>query len=334
MNMPLDMNKVAPANPSAPLGLAAPAAVFALLACAPFLVGNYYLAAAILVAIYLLPALGLNIIFGYTGMLSFAQGAFFGIGAYTSAILATRLGLPFWLTISLAVPAAAVVAWIVAIPALKLSKLSFVMVTLGLVLLAHAVAGNWIWLTQGHSGITGLPPPYLGFGEDALPLRSLRAYYYVALFVSIIGLAACYAIVASPAGRCLRAVRDDELLAAAYGIPVNRYKTIAFALSAGFAAVGGALEVHYITLASPSVFEIYYTNAFLVIVLAGGRGSFWAVPVATVAFVFTTQLFGMNPQVQQLLMGMVLVFLVFFMPNGFGPALVKLGNRLRRRAAT
>lgn len=313
-------------------GLLPAAAAFAgvvLLAALPFFVGNYVLAAAILTAVYLLPSLGLNVIFGYTGMLSFAQGAFFGIGAYTSAILATRLGLPFWVTVALAVPVAAAVAWVVAIPALRLSKLSFVMVTLGLVLIAHAVAGNWISLTQGHSGITNVPPPYLGFGEDAVPLRSLRAYFYVALGLSVLGLIACYWIVASPAGRSLRAIRDDELLAAAYGIPVNRYKTIAFAASAGFAAVGGALEVHYITIASPSSFEMYYTNAFLVIVLAGGRGSFWAVPVATVAFVFIMQVLSINPQSQQLLMGMILVFLVFFLPGGFGPALVKAGARLR-----
>jgi branched-chain amino acid transport system permease protein len=298
----------------------------------PVVGDNYVVAAGILAAIYLLPSLGLNIIFGYTGLLSFAQGAFFGIGAYVSAILATRLGWPFWLTFPAAGLVCAGLAVILAVPSLRLSRFSFVMVTLGFVIIAQTIAQNWVGLTEGNMGLTGVPRPVLALGSRALVLRTVPQYYYFSLAWAAVAICASWWILMSPAGRALRSIRDDEVLAASYGIPVARYKTIAFALSAAFAGVGGALEAHYLMIASPSGFDLYYTNVFLIIVLAGGRGTFWAVPIATVVFVFLAQLASFTPEQQQLLIGLLLLVLVFRLPDGFGPLFIAMAARWQRRA--
>jgi branched-chain amino acid transport system permease protein len=227
----------------------------------------------------------------------------------------------------------ALLAAVLAVPSLRLSRFSFVMVTLGFVIISQTIAQNWVGLTEGNMGIIGVPRPVLGVPPRRFVLRTVQEYYYFSFGWAALALVAYWWIVASPAGRALRAVRDDEVLAASYGVPVNRYKTIAFACSAVFAGVGGALEAHYLTIASPSGFDLYYTNVFLIIVLAGGRGSFWAVPVATVVFVFLSQLASFTPEQQQLMMGLLLLLLVFRLPGGFGPLFVDLAGRLRRRLA-
>ena len=304
----------------------------------PFLVDNYILSAGILAFIFLFPALGLNLIFGYTGLLSFAQGAFFGIGAYTSAVLALQLNLPFWITFPAAGLSCAVVAVIVAAPSLRLSSYSFVMVTLGFVVIAQAVSQNWISVTDGNMGLIGVPRPVIGSPDSGLVLNTVVLYYYFALGLAVLGILAFAWLVTSPAGRSMRAIRDDETLAAASGIPVRMYKTIVFACSAAFAGIGGAIEAHYLSVVSPQIFDMYYTNSILIIVLAGGAGTFWAVPISTVVFIGASQVLSIAPEAQQAIFGVLLLVLVFLLPKGFGPLAVRaargLGGCVRWRRRT
>ncbi|MDB5861463.1 MAG: branched-chain amino acid transport system / permease component family protein, partial [Ramlibacter sp.] len=140
-------------------------AALAALLTAPLVLDNYYLHALVLAMIFLLPAHGLNLILGYTGMLSLAQGVFFGIGAYASALLGVHFGTGFVINFLCAGVIAGLIALPLGIPALRLRATSFVMCTLGLVVIAQAVAKNWVGLTRGDMGLSGVARPKFGWGE-------------------------------------------------------------------------------------------------------------------------------------------------------------------------
>ena len=158
-----DMPRVA-ASRIARVNWGASAAALLLLMLCPLFMGDYYLHAMILAMVFLLPALGLNLILGYTGMLSLAQGVFFGIGAYASALLSIHYGTSFLVNFLAAGLIAGIVALPLGIPALRLRNTSFVMCTLGLVVIAQMVSKNWISLTRGDMGLSGVSRPKLGFG--------------------------------------------------------------------------------------------------------------------------------------------------------------------------
>jgi len=295
-----------------------------LLAGLPMLVGSYTLHGVIISMIFLLPALGLNLIVGYTGLLSLAQGAFFGIGAYASALAAIHLNTPFYVNAVLAGLAAGLVALPLGIPALRLRATSFVMCTLGFVVISQTVAKNWISVTRGDMGLSGLPRPDLSVGLGPLSVTSTVGYYWLAVAVAVIGVAALYAIVASPAGRCLIAIRDNETLAEAVGIPTWRYKLIVFMISAAFAGVGGSLYAHYLTVVSPLTFSMYYSTTILIIVLGGGAGTIRGVVVGSLLFVALSEALRIAPELRMVMYGACLLLLVFWFPKGLEPMLARV----------
>ena len=296
--------------------------LLALLAGLPLLVGSYTLHGVIISMIFLLPALGLNLLVGYTGMLSLAQGAFFGIGAYASALMAMHFGTPFYLNVLVAGLVAALVALPLGVPALRLRATSFVMCTLGFVVISQTLAKNWISLTRGDMGLSSVPKPEFGFG--GMSVTTTSGYYGLAIVVAGLAVAALYAIIASPAGRCLIAIRDNETLAEAVGIPTWRYKLIVFALSAAFAGVGGSLYAHYLTVVSPLSFSMYYSTTILIIVLGGGAGTIRGVVIGSLLFVALSEALRVAPELRMILYGVCLLSLVFWFPKGLEPLLARL----------
>lgn len=297
------------------------APILVALAGAPFVVDTYYLHAIIISMIFLLPAHGLNLIVGYTGMLSLAQGAFFGIGAYVSALLAMHLGTPFYVNFLLAGLVTGLIALPLGVPALRLRTYSFVMCTLGFVVIAEAVAKNWISLTRGDMGLSGVPHPMLTTGADGIAVTSVTGYYYLYLLVTIAMTGLFYALISSPAGRCLVAIRDNETQAEAIGIPTWSYKLVVFAISAAFAGFGGCLYVHYLTTISPLTFQMYYSTTILIIVLGGGAGSIRGVVIGSLVFVALSEALRIAPEFRMVIYGFVLLLLVFWLPKGLTPLL-------------
>jgi branched-chain amino acid transport system permease protein len=298
---------------------------------APLVGSNYHLHAAIMSMIFLYPALGLNLILGYTGMLSLAQGAFFGIGAYTSALLAMQFATPFWLNFLAAGLVCAVIALPLAVPSLRLRRYSFVMCTLAFVVIGEAVSKNWISLTRGDMGLSGVPRPVLGLWTDGVVVSQVTHYYFLALGLAVVGTAALYWLVTSPAGRCMVAIRDDETLAESLGVPVWRYKLIVFALSAMFAGMGGSLYAHYMTVVSPLIFQMYYSHTILIIVFGGGAGTIGGVLLGTFLFVAVSEALRIAPELRMILYGLLLLVLVFRFPNGLGPLLLHIAARVAAR---
>jgi branched-chain amino acid transport system permease protein len=295
--------------------------IVATLAGAPLVLDAYYLHAVIISMIFLLPAHGLNLIVGYTGMLSLAQGAFFGIGAYASALLAMHLGTSFYVNVVLAGLLTGLIALPLGVPALRLRTYSFVMCTLGFVVIAEAVAKNWISLTRGDMGLSGIPHPLLSPGADGISVTGITGYYYLYLLVAVLMTGLFYALISSPAGRCLVAIRDNETLAEAVGIPTWSCKLVVFAISAAFAGFGGSLYAHYLTTVSPLTFQMYYSTTMLIIVLGGGAGSIRGVVVGSLVFVALSEALRITPEFRMVIYGLVLLLLVFWLPQGLAPLL-------------
>ncbi|HET7341238.1 MAG TPA: branched-chain amino acid ABC transporter permease [Methylomirabilota bacterium] len=293
---------------------------------APRVTSDYALHVAVLSFIYLLPALGLNLVYGYAGLLSLAEGAFFGIGAYASALLALRFGWPFWLAFPAAGIACALLAVPMAVPALRLRSYSFVMVTLGFLVISESVAKNWVGLTRGDMGLIDIPRPRLA----GVALASVTDFYYLTLAVAVVAALAFRALTGSAAGRALIALRDDETLAEAYGLDTWRFKLAAFVLGALLAGLGGSLYAHYTTVLDPLVFDVFHTLTLLTIVFGGGAGTLGGVLLGTLVFLFVPEALRIAPQWRLVLYGLLLIVLVFRLPGGLGPALAALAGRRAR----
>ena len=294
---------------------------------APLVTGEYGLHALIVSMTFLLPALGLNLILGYAGMLSFAQMAFFGVGAYTSALVAMRWGTPFWLNIIAGAVVAGAVAVPLGIPALRLRRYSFVMCTLGFAVIAQTVAKNWVGLTRGDLGLSGVPRPRLALWSGGYEVSGIVSYYYLAMAVAVIAVTLFLLLVTSPAGRYLTAIREDETLASSVGAPTWTYRMVAFALSAAFAGAGGSFYVHYFTVISPTIFDPFYGNTLLVIVLGGGVGTVGGVVAGSFLFVALSELLRVSPDIRMIAYGVLLVVIVFACPEGILPLLLRKAKR-------
>lgn len=289
--------------------------------CAPLVLGSYYLHALITSMIFLLPALGLNLIVGYTGMLSLAQGAFFGIGAYASALLAMHAGTPFYVNFVFSGIVTGLIALPLGIPALRLRTYSFVMCTLGFAVIGEAVAKNWISLTRGDMGLSGVPRPVLSLSGAGFTVTTIPQYYFLYLAVSVLMLGAFHALVSSAAGRCMVSIRDNETLAESLGIPTWSYKLVVFTISGAFAGFGGSLYAHYLTTVSPLTFQLYYSTTILVIVLGGGIGTIRGTVLGSLLFVAISEALRITPEFRMVIYGLVLLALVFWQPKGLAPLL-------------
>lgn len=313
-------------------GPAAAAVPLLVVAClVPFVgLSPYAMSVAVLALVYVVLAQGLNLIYGYTGWLSFAQVAFWGIGAYTAAILWTRHGVDPWLGVVAGGALSVVAALVVGLPSLRLSRTAFIIVTLTFTLLLQLLATDWIGLTRGPLGLPGLPPLHLSVGGHTATFATARQFYWVMLVWALVCLAVVYRIARSRLGRTLLAIRSDEFLAQAQGIPVLRYKLGAFAVAAGMSGVAGGLYGFYLTVVDPTIFGFYFTQAMLVIVVVGGRGSFWGVTLSAIVLSAAPEALRWANEWRLIAYGVVLVVVVLTMPGGFA-GLVKQRLSVRRR---
>ncbi|ACM29447.1 branched-chain amino acid ABC transporter permease [Rhizobium rhizogenes] len=305
------------------------AAILLVLALAAPFIGSRYVTHALIIAlIFMLPAHGLNLLVGYTGLLSLAQAAFFGIGAYTAGLLAVTYGTPFYVNAVAAGLVAGALALPLGIPALRLRSTSFVMCTLGFVIIGQAIAKNWISVTRGDMGLSGIPKPHFALGPWSFTVSGTTNFYYLALAVGALATLVVWAIVRSPAGRNMIAIRENETLAESVGIPTWRYKLIVFMISAVFAGVGGSLYAHYLTVVSPLTFQMYYSTTMLIIVLGGGAGMISGTVFGSLLFVGLTEALRVTPELRMIAYGLCLLVLVFWFKKGFAPLINRFWNAI------
>jgi branched-chain amino acid transport system permease protein len=277
----------------------------------------YELHILVMTCIFIALAMGFNLVWGYTGLLSLSHTAAFGIGAYTAAVFATKLGIPFWLDLPAAGLLAGVTAFLVGIPALKMARTSFVMVTLAFFLIMQIVANQWVVVTNGPSGIVSIPPaklvlPILG----AVEFASRTANYYLnlgyALFVTFLSVR----IIHSRVGRVLIAIREDELLAKSFGVNIFKYKLIIFVLGSITAGIVGSLFAHYLTFVGPEVFDFFYVTRLLIIVIAGGSGTIGGVIIGGIIFTILPEVLRIASELREVMFGIVFTLVMLYMPSG------------------
>lgn len=299
--------------------------LLAAVASAPAWVWNpYHLHTLIMAGIFAILALSLNLLLGYTGQLSLGHAAFFGIGAYTSALLSVRLGYSPWLGLVAATALAGGAGYAIGTLALKLRGAYFVLLTISFAGVVSLVSVNWMELTNGPLGLPGIPPVELALpGLPVVSMRSKAAYYYLVLGAVVLGYLVCRCLVQSRIGRALVALRENEPLAESVGIDGTFYLVLAAVVSAAMAGAAGGLYAHYTRFVSPEVFLFTYTVTMVIMVVAGGKGTLAGPIVGAVFFTILPELLRefTSYQWQMLLYGLLLITVLFFMPRGIVPTL-------------
>jgi branched-chain amino acid transport system permease protein len=231
---------------------------------------NYLIAMAVFVALYAIMALGMNLIWGLSGMVNLGLAGFYAVGAYTSALATTKLGLPIAVGMVLAVIASALVGAFVAVVTARLQGDYLAIVTLGLAELVRLTASNEIWLTNGTDGISGIPGPMRG----TLTPTEFNGLYLIIILAIVIALFALLSRISdSPFGRVLRAIREDEMVASVAGKNTLSFKVRTFALGCAVVGFAGALYAHYSSYVAPDVFQPIVTIHVILAVTVGGVGN-------------------------------------------------------------
>ncbi|TME70784.1 MAG: branched-chain amino acid ABC transporter permease, partial [Chloroflexi bacterium] len=255
------------------VGLAVVVVLPALLDVVPGIAPGYILYLVSLALIYAIVAIGLGLLIGHTGQISLGHAGFFAIGAYASALLTLRLGLPFVAALLVAGALTATIGFLLGLPALRLSGPYLAVATLGFGLAIPQLVvwqGSW---TGGSSGLHGLPLASLPLGAFTIVFRTDQDYYYLAAAVLVVLTIFARNVVASHTGRAFVAIRDSEIAARAMGVDLVRYKTTAFALSALYAGIAGSLYAHLLHGISPEDFTVLLSVDFLTMIVLGGLGS-------------------------------------------------------------
>lgn len=278
--------------------------VLVALAMAPLVVHDaYIIRILVLVGIYVLLTSSLNLVNGYTGMFSLGHAAFYGVGAYTSAILVLRTGCSVWCGMAAATLSAAATAWLIAKPTLKLKGVYLTLTTLGLNIIIMLVFLNWVDLTRGPLGIAGIPVPRLFGRRFTTPV----AYYYLIFIIDAVTIFFLSRLVRSRFGRALKAIREDERAAHACGIPLAHYKTVAFVISAALAGLAGSFYAHYMRYISPDAFSHLETFNIITILSFGGPGNLLGPIAGSAILISATEAFRAFASYRMIIFGAVLV---------------------------
>ncbi len=301
----------------------------AVLLATPLVLNNpYSLGILNLIGLYVITVLGLNLFIGYAGQISLGHAAFFGLGAYGSAILTATYGLNPWLAMALTAVALALVALVIGVPTLRLSGHYLAMATLGFNYVVHSIFVQWDAVTGGPSGLSGIPPLAL-FG---LRFDSDIKFHYLVWTFAIIALTLCLNLVRSGVGRGLAALAQDEVAASALGVDVSRAKVGVFVLSAVFASVAGSLYAHYFSYVNPDGFSIFKSLDLVIMVVVGGMGSIWGTLFGVGFITILPHLLDFFETYADLIQGVILVVILLFLPQGLVTGLLDyLRLRLARR---
>jgi len=280
---------------------------------------EYFLHILILIGIYIILSESLNLIAGYTGLLSIAHAAFYSVGAYVAALMALNLHSPFLVNIICAIILSGLLGALVGIPALRIRDDYFVIATFAFQVITFSILNNWVSFTGGPMGLPGIPPPTI-FG---LAISSHLGFLLLIGFSCALILWISHRIVQSPFGRVLKAIREDEVFAQAVGKNVAAYKVLVFIIGAGMAAVAGVMYAYYISFIDPTSFTVMESIFIISIVIIGGAGSLWGPVIGAVVLVVLPEALrfvGMPSSIaanmRQIIYGGLLVAFMMWRPQG------------------
>ena len=278
---------------------------------------NYYYHVIILIYFNIILCSGLYLIMS-TGLLSLAQAAFMGIGAYTSALLVLRLGVPFIAGVFAAGFAAALLSIFVGYIVLRLKGVFFALVTFSLNEFIRLIFVSWVSLFGGVSGIMNIPPPQFSvpFTRVSVVLDTKRSFYCLLTIVTMLVLVVVYQVMKSEFGRVFKSIRDSELLAESTGINITLYRLLAFSMAALFSGIGGSLYAHYLGYIGPQYFSVWNSFDFVVFTVVGGLGHVIGPVVGCIVLTPIPEFLRGLKELHLILYGVILIFFMLFAPKG------------------
>jgi len=322
--------------------------IVAALALVPLWLRDFYvLHVLITTGIFIIAAMSLNLLLGFTGQLSLGHVAFFGIGAYTSALVSlgfeihilpdVTVGLepkPVWFAMLTGIVVAGLTGYAIGKLSFRVRGAYFVIVSISFAEVVRLVAVNWVELTQGPMALNNIPALTLGVGPIELSFLRKPSFYLLVLAAVVV----CYIIIVrlvnSRAGRAMIALRENESLAMSVGIDVTRYLVIATIVSAAMAGMAGALYTHYIRIVDPDIFLFIYTVTMVIMVITGGKGTLTGPLVGGAIFGILPEVLramAIQPEVQWIIYGVLMVLVVYFLPAGIVPAIKRSLVHWKRR---
>ena len=288
----------------------------------PLVTGRYAHDVTISVLIYICLGLGLNIVIGLAGLLDLGYIAFYGVGAYTYALMSLHFGISFWLCLPIAGFVASIAGCIIGYPTLRMRGDYLAIVTLGFGEIVRLILNNWMELTNGPNGILGIPRPEL-FGFQ---FKGLWSLYYVILGIAIITILSVYRLNYSRIGRAWEAIREDETAAELMGVNTFLLKLLAYAMGATFAGFAGAFFAARMRFVGPESFTFLESAMVLAMVILGGMGSIPGVILGVLALVALPEVFREFELYRMLVFGGVMTLMMLIRPAGIWPA-KRVGRR-------
>lgn len=267
-----------------------------------------------MICLYSMLALSLNLLTGYTGLVSIGHSAFCAIGGYTSSLLSLYLGLPWVITAVFAMIMAGLVGLLVAAPTSRLSGSYLTIATLGFGEIVKMVALNWQSLTGGPLGVNHIERPVF-FGITLSTFNG--GFFYLIVILTALVTLAIYRIVHSKMGRAFMAIRDDSLVATLMGVNVSLYKMKSFIISASIAGLAGAFYVHFVRFLDPNTFNFDISIIIISIVILGGSGSILGMFLGSALLISFPEILRFASEYRFIIYGLILVLMMRFKPSGF-----------------
>jgi branched-chain amino acid transport system permease protein len=325
-----------PARPSARKGMyVLLGLVLLLLLVFPWVASEYVAMMLAYGLVYAIAGLGFNLLLGYTGLLSFGHSAYFGVGAYTVALMVKYLGVSSMELFLLgAVLASVVVTGLFGFVCVRYTRIFFGILTLALSQVLWSLAFKFFWVTGGTDGLRVPTPTLLGLASgkgDKIAFLSHHYYYYV-LGIFLVCAAVMWLIVNSPFGMALQAIRDNETRAEFVGVQIWRYRWVAFLVSGVFTGIAGALWVPLNGLTTPDIMHWTFSGEIVFMTVLGGFRTFVGPVLGAIVFNFLKTYAVGYTVYWQMLLGVVLVVLVISLPTGIAGTTARLWARLRRTA--
>jgi len=290
--------------------------IFALIAPIVF-TDVYHRHLMVLFGIFAILALSLDVSMGYLGELPLGHAAFFGLGAYASALLALKLHLPFWLTLPLSGLFTGIMGLLIGIPSFRLKGPYFAIVTLGFAQIVYLIVTNWVSFTRGPMGITQIPAPVIKLPYfSTFTFATEFSYYYIVYGTVLFSIFVTEKLINSRTGRAILAIRENEPLALSIGIQSYYFKLIAFGVGTMLAGMGGSVYAHYFRVITPDLVGVYYMVNALMMVMVGGVGSIGGALLGAFIFTVIPETLRIVEDLRLIIFGGILLVSIIYLPKG------------------
>jgi branched-chain amino acid transport system permease protein len=297
-----------------------------------FMESAYWLSILSFIAIYAMLAVGMCLILGYTGQISFASAGFYGVGAYSTAILVTRFHVDPLLALVTAALFTGGIAFIIGMPVFRLRGFYLALVTLGFGIIVYVILMAAIKVTGGAGGILAIPPLSIG----GFTFNTETKSFFLNWAIMLAGIAAALNIVNSRVGRACRSIVSDEAASSAMGVDIAKYKLQIFVVCAIYSSIAGSMYTFYMRFIEPPVCDFMLVIYVFVIVMLGGMGSVWGGFSGALCFIVIKELISAvvpltglpTGEYEMILFGIMLIVILIFMPHGLMGGLSKLGQRI------